>query len=226
MKNLKCVNHIIVHLIKHIKNNILSKNGGRCKMFNEESILKQLYDLRKEDYEIFINRNSSELKTITDKIIESQEKIFSFLKDKIAENELKEFKFLFHNFQIKSYAEFDFWMWQYYKLGLVDYKKLNKELNNINDNSIEIDANSDDILFYLQKNEKNILYNDSKYNELRTRQKEIKEKHNKILKFVEDDEVSEMNLEELKALKELKNIEIEMDAIESVLAFKLGTSIN
>ena len=42
---------------------------------------------------------------------------------------------------------------------------------------------------------------------------------------MEDDEVSEMNLEELNALKELKNIEIEMEAMESVLAFKLGTSI-
>ena len=93
------------------------------KQFNEELLLKQLYDLRKEDYEEYMHNKSDELKKINSLILESEDKIISFIREKAGIDKLDEFIPLFNNYQIKSYDEINFWTWQYYKLGVCDYKK-------------------------------------------------------------------------------------------------------
>ena len=52
------------------------------KQFNEELLLKQLYDLRKEDYEEYMHNKSDELKKIKSLILESEDKIISFIREK------------------------------------------------------------------------------------------------------------------------------------------------
>ena len=52
------------------------------KQFNEELLLKQLYDLRKEDYEEYMHNKSDELKKINSLILESEDKIISFIREK------------------------------------------------------------------------------------------------------------------------------------------------
>ncbi|MBQ9298825.1 MAG: hypothetical protein IJ223_07395 [Clostridia bacterium] len=94
-------------------------------------ILDQLYEFRKEEFEQSIYESNDEIREIEDKVCELAEDLITAIKESIPnEKDLKKAENIFRKYELECGHEIEFWSKEYFKLGMIDRKKLEQELNN------------------------------------------------------------------------------------------------
>ena len=195
-------------------------------IFNKP-ILDQLYAFRKESFEQDLYNENGEIKKLELEITDLSEGFVNHLKNIITdENELKNTLKLFRNYELKSSEETDFWTLIYFKLGIIEGNKLSKEITPkkfINeDKDSFLNYNNNNFSEWLEEQKRKYCFDTPEYKELQNRYRKISEKYPNATEVFEDLEFIELNKEELKALIELRRIDVEMGDMEKDLCFKLG----
>lgn len=194
-------------------------------LFNKP-ILDQMYEFRKEDFEQSIYNNNAEIKEIESKVYEVSEEFNNFLKKVISDP--KDYDVAlekFRNYELTSSNEVEFWSRTYFKLGMTDREKIRNEFFN---NKLEKDEDTyfnnetNDISEWVEEQKRKYTFGTKEYKELQKRYNEIGENYPNVLKVFENLEPIILNKEEMKALINLREIDIEMGHMEKKLCFKLG----
>lgn len=194
-------------------------------LFNKP-ILDQMYDFRKEDFEQTIYDNNAEIKEIESKVYEVSEKFNNFLKKIISDPKDYDVALeMFRNYELTYSDEIEFWNRTYFKLGMTDREKIRNEFFN---NKLEKDEDTyfnnetNDISEWVEEQKRKYTFGTKEYKELQKRYNEIGENYPNVLKVFENLEPIILNKEEMKALINLREIDIEMGHMEKKLCFKLG----
>lgn len=195
--------------------------------FFNKPVLDQLYDSMMEDFEQAVYDKDNEVRKIEGDIQEKGEKLTKFLEQIISNPEdLDKALDLFRDYELDYSKEIDFWSKAYFKLEISDRVKLRNELFV----KEEINEDSDTFLNYdlvdlsewieLQKNK--YTFGTKEYKELQKRYNDISEKYPNAVEVFEDLNPIELTKDEMKALVELRDIDIAMGHMEKYLCFKLG----
>lgn len=194
-------------------------------LFNKP-VLDQMYDFRKEDFEQTIYDNNAEIKEIESKVYEVSEKFNNFLKKIISDPKDYDVALeMFRNYELTYSDEIEFWNRTYFKLGMTDREKIRNEFFN---NKLEKDEDTyfnnetNDISEWVEEQKRKYTFGTKEYKELQKRYNEIGENYPNVLKVFENLEPIILNKEEMKALINLREIDIEMGHMEKKLCFKLG----
>lgn len=195
-------------------------------LFNKP-ILDQMYDFRKDDFEQTIYDNNAEIKEIEDKVCELSEDFRKFLKkvitnSKDCETALK----MFSNYNLEYSNEMEFWNRTYFKLGMTDREKIRNEFfaNKLENESNDTYFNNEnnDISYWIEEQKRKYTFETEEYKELQRKYNEISEKYPNALEVFEDLDPIVLNKEEMKALVELRKIDMAIGHMEQKLCFKLG----
>ncbi len=195
-------------------------------LFNKP-ILDQMYDFRKDDFEQTIYDTNTEIKEIEDKVCDLSEDFRNFLKKVITnpkdyEIALKKLT----NYNLEYSNEMEFWNRTYFKLGMTDREKIRNEFftNKIEkeENNTYLDNKNNDISDWVEEQKRKYTFGTKEYKELQRKYNKIGEKYPNALEVFEDLEPIVLNKGEMKALVELRKIDIAMGHMEKKLCFKLG----
>lgn len=195
-------------------------------LFNKP-ILDQMYDFRKDDFEQTIYDSNAEIKEIEDKVCELSEDFRKFLKkvitnSKDCETALK----MFSNYNLEYSNEMEFWNRTYFKLGMTDREKIRNEFfaNKLENESNDTYFNNEnnDISYWIEEQKRKYTFETEEYKELQRKYNEISEKYPNVISVFEDLETIILNKGEMKALVDLRRIDIAMGHMEKKLCFKLG----
>lgn len=194
-------------------------------LFNKP-VLDQMYDFRKEDFEQTIYDNNAEIKEIESKVYEVSEKFNNFLKKVISDSKNYHAALeMFRNYELTYNDEIEFWNRTYFKLGITDREKIRNEFFN---NKLEKDEDTyfnnetNDISEWVEEQKRKYTFGTKEYKELQKRYNEIGENYPNALKVFENLEPIILDKDEMKALINLREIDIEMGHMEKKLCFKLG----
>ena len=192
-----------------------------------KSILNQMYKYRKEDFEKSVYESEQEIKDIEADLRNLGEKLIKFLEKAIHnKKECKEAIDIFKNYDMEYCKQIDFWSCAYFKLGMIDRKKLRNELleksMQLEETDTFLNNYDDDLLEYIEDNKIKYSLGTKEYKELRKKYSKIVDKYPKVAEVFEDMQPVELNKEEIKALCELRDIDIQMGAMEKKICFKLG----
>ena len=195
-------------------------------LFNKP-ILDQMYEFRKEDFEQTIYNKNQEIKDIELKVYDIAEEFTKYLKEKIHnEDDLKKAIKMFEKFELAYSAEIDFWSCTYFKLGMVERQKLRNEFYTAKDEKEDEDTflnyEFNDISEWIEDQKRKYTFGTKEYKELQKRYNEISEKYPNAIEVFEDLTPVVLTEEEMKALVELREIDIDMGHMEKKLCFKLG----
>lgn len=194
-------------------------------LFNKP-ILDQMYEFRKEDFEQSIYDNNTEIKEIENKVYDVSAEFNNFLK-KVISNP-KDYHValeMFRNYELAYSNEIEFWSRTYFKLGMTDREKIRNEFFN---NKLEKEEDTyfnyetNDISDWVEEQKRKYTFGTKEYKELQKRYNEIGEKYPNALEVFEDLEPIILNKKEMKALIDLRKIDIDMGHMEKKLCFKLG----
>lgn len=201
----------------------------------DKPILEQLFQFRKEYFEQRIYDNNKELKELEQNVLSASEKVSEFVKKEIDDDKkFAKFEKLNREVDLLNLKEIEFWMKQYYKLGLTDFLKIKEELftekypkyqeneeiqNNIN---TLMDDSFDDIMEMLEEEKKKYLVNTKKYKNMHEEYNNIAKKYPKSVLAFEDFESNSLSKEEVTGLVELIKQDKDKSFDEIKLAFKLG----
>lgn len=194
-------------------------------LFNKP-ILDQMYEFRKEDFEQSIYDNNAEIKEIENKVYDVSEEFNNFLKRVIPDP--KDYHValeMFRNYELAYSDEIEFWNRTYFKLGMTDREKIRNEFfNNKLENNEDTYFNheTNDISDWVEEQKRKYTFGTKEYKELQKRYNEIGEKYPNALEVFENLEPIILNKEEMKALINLREIDIDMGHMEKKLCFKLG----
>lgn len=194
-------------------------------LFNKP-ILDQMYEFRKEDFEQSIYDNNAEIKEIENKVYDISEEFNNFLK-KVITNP-KDYHValeMFRNYELAYSNEIEFWSRTYFKLGMTDREKIRNEFFNNkleNDKDTYFNHETNDISDWVEEQKRKYTFGTKEYKELQKRYNEIGEKYPNALEVFENLEPIILNKEEMKALINLREIDIDMGHMEKKLCFKLG----
>lgn len=194
-------------------------------LFNKP-ILDQMYEFRKEDFEQSIYDNNAEIKEIENKVYDVSEEFNNFLKKVISDP--KDYHIaleMFRNYELAYSNEIEFWSRVYFKLGMTDREKIRNEfLNNKleNDEDTYFNHETNDISDWVEEQKRKYTFGTKEYKELQKRYNEIGEKYPNALEVFENLEPIILNKDEMKALIDLREIDIDMGHMEKKLCFKLG----
>lgn len=194
-------------------------------LFNKP-ILYQMYEFRKEDFEQSIYDNNAEIKEIENKVYDVSEEFNNFLKKVISDP--KDYHIaleMFRNYELAYSNEIEFWSRVYFKLGMTDREKIRNEfLNNKleNDEDTYFNHETNDISDWVEEQKRKYTFGTKEYKELQKRYNEIGEKYPNALEVFENLEPIILNKDEMKALIDLREIDIDMGHMEKKLCFKLG----
>lgn len=194
-------------------------------LFNK-LILDQMYEFRKEDFEQSIYDNNAEIKEIENKEYDVSEEFNNFLKRVIPDP--KDYHValeMFRNYELAYSDEIEFWNRTYFKLGMIDREKIRNEFFNNkleNDEDTYFNHETNDISDWVEEQKRKYTFGTKEYKELQKRYNEIGEKYPNALEVFENLEPIILNKEEMKALINLRKIDIDMGHMEKKLCFKLG----
>ena len=195
--------------------------------FFKKPILDQLYDYIMEDFEQAVYDEDNEVREIEGDIQDKGEKLTKFLEKVISNPEyLEKALDLFREYELDYSKEISFWSKAYFKLGISDRLKLRNELS-VKDKVIEDDEtffnyDLNDFSDWIEKQKNKYTFGTKEYKELQKRYNDISEKYPNAVEVFEDLNPIELTKEEMKALVELRDIDIAMGHMEKYLCFKLG----
>ena len=122
--------------------------------------------------------------------------------------------------------QIEFWGCAYFKLGMIDREKIRNEFfekkMQLEETDTLLDSYNDDLSEYIEEQKRKYTFETKEYKELRKKYSEIAEKYPNAVEVFEDMKPIELNKDEMKALCELRDIDIEMGSMEKKLCFKLG----
>lgn len=195
-------------------------------LFNKP-ILDQMYEFRKEDFEQYVYDNNNKIKNIQFKISDLSEELMMLIKQTIPnQKEYKKVVKIINEYELQCSNEIEFWSLQYFKLGMLEREKIRNEFFK---NKIEIEENdtflnyeSNNFSEWLEEQKRKYTFETKEYKELQKKYNEISEKYPNAIEVFEDLKAIKLNKEEMKALVELREIDIDMGYMEKHICFKLG----
>ncbi len=194
------------------------------KNFLEMPFLEQIYLSRKEDVEQTIYDNEKEIQKIEGKSADLNDELLKLLEKVIPKKEdYTKVKEKLKRYDLAIKEETYFWGKTYYKLGINDMYKLKNELD-INSNTIRkgktfLDCADSELDEYIQSK---IDLNSDTYKKYKEKYNEIAEKYPNVLNVYEDSTPIVLNIEEMKKLMELKELDTKVRAEEIKVCFKAG----
>ncbi len=202
----------------------------------ENEILDDLYETRGEKFESIFNGEYDKIEEIRNAKL-SEKELTRTIKELIQDEE-KQRQILekLNNFEGRSAEERNFWNKQYYKLGFADGMQFKEEIRpKMKDKGENYNLNlSDSNLYdyiedYIESQRMKHLRERSEYKKKTDEIKNLKEEYPKVRSFIEDEEITELSNEELKAVLKIMNLNdsIEVFEIEETfkMAIKLGISL-
>lgn len=195
-------------------------------LFNEP-ILEQMYEFRKEDFEQFMYQTNDKIKEGELHICELSENFVDYLEKIISDKEeLKKIRKMFADYELEYEKQLDLWNNTFFKLGATDGNKIRNELFankiKITDTDTYFDYEGNDISEYIEEQKRKYTFETKEYKELQKKYNAISKKYHNVIEVFEDLKPIELNKEEMKALVELRYIDIAMGSMEKKLCFKLG----
>lgn len=196
------------------------------KLFNEP-ILDQMYEFRKEDFEQFVYDNSEKIREGELHVCELSENFINYLEKIISDKEeLSKVRKMFADYELEYEKQLDVWNCTYFKLGVRDREKIRNEFFSnkaeIKESDTFINYQANEFSEWVEEQKRKYTFETKEYKELQKRYNEISEKYPNAIEVFEDLEPIVLNKEEMKALVELREIDIEMGCMEKNLCFKLG----
>ena len=195
----------------------------------EEPILDQMYEFRKDEFEQAIYEENKEIKDIELDILEKADNFIEYLKKIIPVSENIETAVeMFENFQFKHVDSMEFWCKTYFKLGMIEREEIKKEfikheLENTNkDTDTFLNFPLNCLSEYIETQKRKYTLETPEYKRLMKRYREISEKYPKVISVFEDLEPIVLTKDEMKALVELREIDLTIGSLEKDLCFKLG----
>lgn len=195
-------------------------------LFNEP-VLDQMYEYRKDDFEQTVYDTNTEIQDIECKISDLAEDFIDYLKKVISdEKQAKMAVKKFEKYQLESVDSIEFWCKTYFKLGMVEREKIRNEFFKskikIEENNTFLNYEANNFSDWLEEQKRKYTFETKEYKELQKRYNEISEKYPNTIEVFEDLKPIKLNIEEMKALVELRKIDIDMGYMEKDLCFKLG----
>ena len=195
-------------------------------LFNKP-ILDQMYEFRKEDFEQEVYDTNSELKEIETTLYDLAEDFTIFLKKIIPnQKDYDQAVKMFTNYDLLYSNEIGFWSKTYFKLGMLEREKIRNEFfankAEIKETDTFINYGANELSEWIEEQKRKYTFGTKEYKELQNRYNEISEKYPNAIEVFEDLKPIVLNKEEIKALVELREIDIEMGSMEEILCFKLG----
>lgn len=195
-------------------------------LFNKP-ILDQMYEFRKEYFEQKIYNENKNVKKLEIELCDIGEELNNLIKELIpdVENNDKVMKIL-RRYEFKHNDILNLWNCLYFKLGMIESEKIRNEFfaNKVEKKDQDTFLNYDNNNFseWLEEQKQKYTFNTDDYKELNKMYREISEKYPNATEVFEDLKPIVLNKEEMKALIELRRIDIEMGYLEKDLCFKLG----
>lgn len=192
-------------------------------IFNK-SILEQLYELRKEDFEQEVYDKNKKIQDIEMTGCKLNEEILSIIK-KLCKDK-KTLPLLEEKIQEYSYNLFDqiaYWSKTYYLLGAKDMIKLKKEL--MTDNTpikkgiTFLEYNESELKYYV---ESKVNHNSKCYKNVKEIYKKIENCYPKVFNVMEFDKYVSLNEKEVKQLMDFYKACYELHVEEIKASFKAG----
>jgi len=190
----------------------------------EKPILDQMYEFRKEDFELVIYNDQDEIKKIEEEVCDIGDEMLEFLKSVISDKEIhkKALEFL-RRYELAFSKEIDYWSKCYYKLGINDMYKLKSELkggtDTIKKGDTFLDYTDGELDEYIQSK---INFNSETYKAYKAKCSELELNYPRVLKVFEDSIPIVLNEEEMKKLMEIKELDMKVRSEEVKVCFKAG----
>ena len=196
----------------------------------KESVLENLFESNKEEFEWYIMKMDKECSENQELTAKLEEQIRNAIKELISnEEKKKEILNKFKEFDTNMSLATQYWGRNYYKLGFFNGINFKRELKLYEQNSNKENNNdnffykyTDDLMDYIEENRINSLMQRQDYAEKNKNIEEIKKDFPKIRDYLEEGEIKRLNKKELKALLDIIGFNNDIDAIETVETFKLG----
>lgn len=190
-------------------------------------ILNQMYEYRKEDFEKSVYDSEKEIRDIESNVCDLEQELINFL-EKVIQNK-KDYDTaieIFKKYDNTYSKQIEFWGCAYFKLGMIDREKIRNEFfekkMQLEETDTLLDSYNDDLSEYIEEQKRKYTFETKEYKELRKKYSEIAEKYPNAVEVFEDMKPIELNKDEMKALCELRDIDIEMGSMEKKVCFKLG----
>lgn len=196
----------------------------------KESILENLFESNKEEFEWYIMKMDKECSENQELNAKLEEQIRNAIEELISnEEKKKEILNKFKEFDTNMSLATQYWGRNYYKLGFFNGINFKRELklyeqnsNKENNNDSFLCKYTDDLMDYIEENRIKSLMQRQDYAEKNKNIEEIKNDFPKIRDYLEEGEIKRLNKKELKALLDIIGFNNDIDAIETVETFKLG----
>lgn len=195
-------------------------------LFNKP-ILEQMYEFRKKEFEQNVYDKNEEIRSIQNKKCEIGKAFTEFLKEVITdEKNYNKLLKMFNDYEQESDNELELWGKAYFKLGMIDRVKIRNEFFaekiELNDKDTFINYESDELAEWIEVQKSKYIFGTEEYKKLVKQYKEISEKYPKVMEVFEDFKPIVLDKDEMKALIQLREIDVTMGFMEKNLSFKLG----
>lgn len=193
----------------------------------ENKIIDDLYKLRAEDFVHSYVKKYGKLEENKKKEkaeVDLVQFVERFIKDK---EDLKILHDKIDKYEVMVLDEISAWYMSYYKLGFKDGIKLKEELQELlfitddTENS-NIYRNIFDILDFAEDIKCKNLRKNVTYNQNINNIENIKSKYPKVKELLEDEKITDLTKEEIKAILEIKELENEINKLGEDEMFKIG----
>lgn len=192
-------------------------------------ILDQMYEFRKEDFEQNIYENNQEIREIENRHCELADDLIQLIKQIVKDDNKSDIIIKkFEKFELDSLDMHEFWNKTYFKLGMIERDEIKKEF--MKQELKNAEKNTDTFLNfplnclseYIESQKKKYTLETAEYKELMKKYREISTKYPNVISVFEDLEPIVLSKDEIKALIELREIDITIGSMEKDLCFKLG----
>jgi hypothetical protein len=196
----------------------------------KDSIIEDLCRVRTEGFESSFIKQYGQIKE-SEETLRSEEELISLIrKCAIDEKMQSEIGEKIDRLVFSLFKETQFWNKKYYELGFFDGIQLSKEIScekEITAESKEKEdtffaENADGLTDFIEKKKFQMLKTKEDYKQLITKVSKIKQEYPKLREYLEDDNISVLSKEELKALLKIIEISNDISAMEMEEMFKLG----
>ena len=189
------------------------------KKFSDE-VIDELFKARSEEFEKrFTEEHESQLKKNGTR--KKQKALIEVVKKYSSESD--EIMHLFDLFDDAHVMEIDYWIKEYYKLGLYDaYSLQNRVMNLPYDRNTFLNYKHNCLKEYTSIECSKILEKTEEYQKLTKEVEKIKEESPKVRAFFEKEIVEPINAEEQEKIQNVIDLEMEIRNMEEKEIFKLG----
>lgn len=190
-------------------------------------ILNQMYEFKKECFEQSVYDKNDKAQVVEGKVFDIAEGLNKFLEKVIPDQEdYHKARKMLESYELEHSNLIDFWNCLYFKLGMTDREKIRNEFLA---SKIELagtdtffDDDRNDISEWLEEQKRKYTFGTKEYKELQKRYNEISEQYPNVMEVFENLTPIQLSKDEMKALVEIRDIDITMGSMEKKLCFKLG----